>query len=128
MKTHDFKDGNGAVPAHQHINGGGWVANTATKATTMRKRHNGFVKLMRKRDGKPFLDPSRPLEVGDKVLVKSTDVSTRHLGGPRDFVGEVRQVYATRTFFQEGEDGLMYSLCPENFGAWYLAEDLERLP
>lgn len=25
----DFKDGAGAVPAHRHENGGGWVANTA---------------------------------------------------------------------------------------------------
>mgnify|MGYP001617018501 FL=1 len=27
VKTHDF--GSGLVPAHQHINGGGWVAETA---------------------------------------------------------------------------------------------------
>ena len=27
--THDFNDGNGAVPAHRHSNGGGWVAETA---------------------------------------------------------------------------------------------------
>ena len=26
---HDFQDGNGPVPAHQHANGGGWVADTA---------------------------------------------------------------------------------------------------
>lgn len=26
---HDFKDGNGRVPAHKHDNGGGWVADTA---------------------------------------------------------------------------------------------------
>ena len=26
---HDFKDGKGPVPAHQHSNGGGWVADTA---------------------------------------------------------------------------------------------------
>jgi len=25
MTTHDFQDGNGPVPAHQHANGGGWV-------------------------------------------------------------------------------------------------------
>ncbi len=25
----DFEDGNGPVPAHQHSNGGGWVADTA---------------------------------------------------------------------------------------------------
>ncbi len=29
MNTHDFLDGTGPVPAHQHPNGGGWVANTA---------------------------------------------------------------------------------------------------
>ena len=28
--TFDFRDGNGPVPAHQHSNGGGWVADTAT--------------------------------------------------------------------------------------------------
>ena len=27
--TFDFQDGNGPVPAHQHPNGGGWVADTA---------------------------------------------------------------------------------------------------
>ncbi len=26
----DFKDGQGPVPAHKHLNGGGWVADTAT--------------------------------------------------------------------------------------------------
>lgn len=30
MTTYDFKDGNGPVPAHQHPNGGGWVAESAT--------------------------------------------------------------------------------------------------
>ena len=30
MSIHDFKDGNGPVPAHQHLNGGGWVADTAS--------------------------------------------------------------------------------------------------
>src|SRR5947199_289279 len=28
-QTFDFQDGNGPVPAHQHENGGGWVANSA---------------------------------------------------------------------------------------------------
>ena len=27
--SHDFGDGAGAVPAHRHVNGGGWVADTA---------------------------------------------------------------------------------------------------
>ncbi len=26
---HDFEDGNGPIPAHQHPNGGGWVSDTA---------------------------------------------------------------------------------------------------
>lgn len=26
----NFQDGNGEVPAHKHVNGGGWVADTAT--------------------------------------------------------------------------------------------------
>ena len=29
MSLHDFQDGNGPVPARQHPNGGGWVADTA---------------------------------------------------------------------------------------------------
>jgi hypothetical protein len=29
MTTFDFQDGKGPVPAHQHSNGGGWVADTA---------------------------------------------------------------------------------------------------
>ena len=32
--TFDFQDGNGPVPAHQHPNGGGWVADTATVEET----------------------------------------------------------------------------------------------
>ena len=28
-QTHDFLDGNGPVPAHRHIKGEGWVADTA---------------------------------------------------------------------------------------------------
>ena len=32
--TYDFQDGNGPVPAHQHPNGGGWVADTATVEET----------------------------------------------------------------------------------------------
>jgi UDP-3-O-[3-hydroxymyristoyl] glucosamine N-acyltransferase len=31
----DFQDGNGPVPAHQHPNGGGWVADTATVDETV---------------------------------------------------------------------------------------------
>ena len=31
---HDFGDGNGPVPAHRHLNGGGWVADTATVAAS----------------------------------------------------------------------------------------------
>ena len=34
MTKFDLKDGNGPVPAHQHPNGGGWVADTATVAET----------------------------------------------------------------------------------------------
>ena len=32
--TYDFQDGNGPVPAHRHINGSGWVANTAKVENT----------------------------------------------------------------------------------------------
>lgn len=31
---HDFEDGGGPVPAHHHVNGGGWVAETAEVAPT----------------------------------------------------------------------------------------------
>ena len=34
MTTFDFGDGKGPVAAHKHINGGGWVADTATVADT----------------------------------------------------------------------------------------------
>ena len=34
MTTFDFDDGNGPVAAHQHPNGGGWVADTAKVADT----------------------------------------------------------------------------------------------
>jgi hypothetical protein len=30
----DFEDGQGTVPAHQHPNGGGWIANTASVVDT----------------------------------------------------------------------------------------------
>ena len=29
MTDFDFQDGNGLVPAHQHLNGGGWIAESA---------------------------------------------------------------------------------------------------
>ena len=32
--TYDFQDGKGTVPAHEHSNGGGWVADTAYVAPT----------------------------------------------------------------------------------------------
>ena len=34
MTKFDFNDGNGPVPAHQHSNGGGWVADTASVSDT----------------------------------------------------------------------------------------------
>ena len=34
MITYDFKDGKGPVPAHQHPNGEGWVADTAKVSET----------------------------------------------------------------------------------------------
>jgi UDP-3-O-[3-hydroxymyristoyl] glucosamine N-acyltransferase len=34
-QTYDFGDGRGPVPAHQHANGGGWVAHTATVHSTV---------------------------------------------------------------------------------------------
>ena len=33
-QTYDFNDGQGPVPAQQHPNGGGWIADTATVAKT----------------------------------------------------------------------------------------------
>jgi UDP-3-O-[3-hydroxymyristoyl] glucosamine N-acyltransferase len=41
--VHDFEDGNGPVAAHQHSNGGGWVADTATVADTAFVGPNALV-------------------------------------------------------------------------------------
>ena len=41
--TYDFDDGNGPVPAHQHLNGGGWVADTASVSDTARVSDNARV-------------------------------------------------------------------------------------
>jgi len=87
----------------------------------MRKKRNGFTKFMRKRDGKSTVNLNRSIEVGDKVLVKGIKLSALHLGEPKNFVGEVRQVYTVREF----SSSRMYSLCPNNHLAWYVAEDLE---
>jgi carbonic anhydrase/acetyltransferase-like protein (isoleucine patch superfamily)/predicted RNA-binding Zn-ribbon protein involved in translation (DUF1610 family) len=35
VQTFDFQDGKGPVPAHQHSDGGGWVANTAEVEDTV---------------------------------------------------------------------------------------------
>ena len=35
VTLYDFGDGNGPVPAKQHINGGGWVADTAKVSRTV---------------------------------------------------------------------------------------------
>ena len=42
-KVYDFKDGNGPVPAHRHINGGGWVADTAQVSGNARVYGNAQV-------------------------------------------------------------------------------------
>jgi hypothetical protein len=46
---HDFKDGNGKVFAHRHDNGGGWVADTAYAAPSVKITRNaqvyGFAKI-----------------------------------------------------------------------------------
>ena len=39
----DFNDGNGLVPAHQHSNGGGWVADTASVDATVQVSGNARV-------------------------------------------------------------------------------------
>ena len=41
--TFDFQDGNGPVPAHQHTNGGGWIADTAHVDPTARVFGNARV-------------------------------------------------------------------------------------
>jgi len=41
--TYDFQDGQGPVPAHQHPNGGGWVADTAFVAETAFVGKNAVV-------------------------------------------------------------------------------------
>ena len=88
----------------------------------MRKKRNGFTKFMRNLDGTSTVNPHRPIEVGDKVLVKGIKLSASHLGTPRNFVGQVRQVYTVRELLSSE---MMYSLCPNNHAAWYIAEDLE---
>lgn len=40
---HDFKDGHGKVAAHRHDNGGGWVANTAYVAPSVKVTRNAQV-------------------------------------------------------------------------------------
>ncbi len=45
---HDFDDGRGPVPAHQHSNGGGWVENTATVASTAYVGPHAQVRLFGK--------------------------------------------------------------------------------
>jgi len=43
MSTYNFNDGNGPVPAHQHPNGGGWVADSSTVADTAFVAPNALV-------------------------------------------------------------------------------------
>ena len=88
----------------------------------MRKKNNGFTKFMRKCDGKSTVNLNRSIEVGDKVLVKGIKLSASRLGPPKNFVGEVRQVYKVK---ECSSSEMMYSLCPSNYVSWYLAEDLE---
>lgn len=88
----------------------------------MRTRHNGFVQFMGKLDGKPTVSLNRPIEVGDKVLVKGIEYSASRLGRPIDYVGEVRQVYQVHA---QSSDTVRYLLGESTSGSWYLAEDLE---
>lgn len=43
--TFDFKDGHGPVPAHNHPNGGGWVADTADVSGDARVYGDAWVPL-----------------------------------------------------------------------------------
>jgi uncharacterized membrane protein len=43
MTTHDFQDGKGPVPAHQHCNGGGWVAESSKVDPTVYISSNALV-------------------------------------------------------------------------------------
>ena len=88
----------------------------------MRKKRNGFTEFMRSLDCKSTVNLNRSIEVGDKVLVKGIKLSALQLGEPKNFVGEVRQVYTVREL---SSSEMMYSLCPNNHATWYLAEDLE---
>jgi hypothetical protein len=45
MPKYDFQDGKGAVLAHQHSNGGGWVADTASVAATAKV--SGYARVWR---------------------------------------------------------------------------------
>lgn len=88
----------------------------------MRKKHNGFVKFMRKRDCKKVVDPDRPIKIGDKVLVKGIELSALTLGRPDYYVGEVRVVHYVSSEYDYGE---RYRLSDTSNSSWYLAEDLE---
>jgi ribosomal protein S27AE len=70
--THDFGDGSGSVPAHRHVNGGGWVANTATVSRTA------------------FVGPEAAVFESSKVLGKASVIDRAQVRGRSEISGNAR--------------------------------------
>lgn len=86
----------------------------------------GFKKFMREKH--PLGRPNRSgvIQEGDLVLVTGIDKSSRWLGSPEDYVGQVRVVQFIKRNDDE-PDWYGLSDKPGSFqaGHWYLLEDLE---
>lgn len=86
-------------------------------------KRNGFSKFVRKLEGLPVNTRTMAdAVVGDRVNVRSMDVSSSLLGSPVNYVGEVRVINSTR--YNGIREVLMYDLGSGD-GCWYVAEDLE---
>lgn len=68
-EVHDFYDGRGPVPAHHHVNGGGWVANTATVSRTA------------------FVGPASAVFERSKVLGRATVADEAQIRGQSEVSG-----------------------------------------
>ena len=70
--THDFYDGCGPVPAHRHVNGGGWVANSATVSRTA------------------FVGPASAVFESSRVLGRATVADQAQVRGQSEVSGHAR--------------------------------------
>lgn len=136
--TYDFGDGNGSVPAHQHRNGGGWVANTAyvddTAYIGINARVFGYASIRNKAHIGERAEISGYATVKDNAIVKGyaaiigscTVKDQAHIAGSVFMAGNIEiggdKVFNEQQCFFNTHDCLS---CPALLGDNYTARNYD---